>query len=174
MTNATARLYRLSRVCLALTLMLAPAAMSWAQNATDKQIQVKISGTIRAKVPCIINRNQPIGVRFGDVQISRIDGQYKTTVIPYEVDCTRAVGAALQMKISGEGASFNKALLGIPKQANLGIALKRGSEALPLNNWFTFSPAQPPILQAVLLAHTDGEITGGEFSASATMVVDYQ
>ncbi|WP_315139365.1 fimbrial protein [Achromobacter marplatensis] len=162
-------------MCLAVTLVLAPASRSLAQSdSSKKQIRIDISGTIRAKVPCIINDNQPISIPFGDVQITRIDGQYKMTVIPYTLDCKRAGSYALKMKISGDSADFNTNLLSIPTQSSLGIALKRGTTNIALNDWFSLNPASPPTLQAVLVAHGTGEITGGEFSASATMVVDYQ
>lgn len=158
-----------------LTLMLAPPSLSQAQSdVTTKQVRIQISGTIRAKVPCIINDNQPINIPFGDVQISRIDGNYKMAVIPYTLDCKRAGSYALKMKISGDGADFNTDLLGIPTQSSLGIALKRGTASIALNDWFSLNPASPPTLQAVLVAHSTGKITGGEFSAAATMVVDYQ
>jgi type 1 fimbria pilin len=166
----------LLRTCLTLPLILAPASLPLAQTVLGKnQVLVEISGTIRAKIPCIINNNKPIDIPFGDVQISRIDGkQYKITQIRYTLDCRRAQSYPLHMKISGEGAGFNSKLLGIPSQSSLGIALKRNTTNLALNDWFSLTPASPPKLEAVLVAHSEGTITGGEFSASATMVVDYQ
>lgn len=165
----------LLRACLALTLALGPASLSLAQvDESRRNVRIEISGTIRAKVPCVINDNKPINIRFDDVQISRIDGQYKMTVIPYSLNCKRANSQALKMKIAGSGAGFNTKLLAIPNQNNLGIALKWNKTDFPLNNWFSLNPASPPALQAVLVARSTGAITGGEFSAAATMVVDYQ
>ncbi|NMK48351.1 fimbrial protein [Achromobacter sp. Bel] len=164
------------RTCLTAILLMAPASLSLAQTAiANNHVRVEISGTIRAKIPCIINNNKPIDIPFGDVQISRIDGkQYKITQIRYTLDCRRAQSYPLNMKISGEGASFNPKLLGIPSQSSLGIALRRDTTLLALNDWFSLTAASPPKLEAVLVAHSEGTITGGEFSASATMVVDYQ
>lgn len=164
------------RAGLALILILAAPSLSLAQTAIAKnQVRVEISGTIRAKIPCIINNNKPIDIPFGDVQISRIDGkQYKITQIRYTLDCRRALSYPLNMKISGKGAGFNSKLLGIPGQSSLGIALKRNTTNLALNDWFSLTPASPPKLEAVLVAHSEGTITGGEFSAAATLVVDYQ
>jgi type 1 fimbria pilin len=142
----------------------------------DYQIKVEVSGTIRATVPCKINANRPINTPFGDVEIARIGGEYKKTEISYQLDCTRAGTNALKMKVEGDGAEFNTKLLRIPSQANLGIAFKRDNTALALNAWFSFySWTRPPKLHAILLANPDnGSIKSGEFSASATLVVDYQ
>lgn len=140
-------------------------------NAVEKQVTIK--GTVYASIPCVINDNKPITASFGDVQIEKIDGAYKTISLDYSLNCTRATTNELRMQVRGYNTWFDTTALLIPGNDNLGIALKKDGTQLAMNTWVDFDTRKHPVLQAVLVK-TAGVINAGAFKASATLMVDYQ
>lgn len=153
----------------ALTLTLFSAfSPSYAFN-----LNVNVSATIMDP-PCIINGNRPISVNFGnDILISRINGYNYEKSIAYTLDCSAATSNLLKMQLKGSGATFNSALLATNK-GNLGIELRSNGSKLAVNNWLNFTNPARPVLTAVLVKNAAIAPTGGVFSASSTLVVEYQ
>ncbi|WP_171045825.1 fimbrial protein [Pseudomonas edaphica] len=143
---------------------------SWI-NAAEKQVTIK--GTVYASIPCVINNNKPITASFGDVQIEKIDGVYKTITLDYSLNCTNATTNELRMYVNGRVTGFDSKALLIPNNDNIGIALIKDGTRLQLNRWFDFDPRKQPVLQTVLV-RVSGKINAGAFQASATLAVDYQ
>jgi len=136
-------------------------------------LNVNVSATIMDP-PCIINGNSPISVNFGnDILISRIDGYNYEQPIAYTLDCSAATSNLLKMQLKGSGATFNSVLLATNK-VNLGIELRSNGSKLAVNNWLNFTNPARPVLTAVLVKNAAIAPTGGVFSASSTLVVEYQ
>lgn len=137
-------------------------------------MQVNIRGTVILPPPCTINNNQTIRVDFGDeVMTTRIDGVNYKQAISYTLDCDIQKSNNLKMSIQGGPASFNAGLLSSNK-TDLAIALYQGTQQLTLNTWFNYTYPNQPVLYAVPVKRSGATLTGGEFTASATLLIDYQ
>lgn len=122
---------------------------------------------------CVINEDRPIQVEFGEVMTTRIgDDNYKMP-INYTLSCTGSTSNALKLQVKGTGATFDSTVLKT-NNSSLGLELRQGDEKLVINSWLNFNRSNPPVLWAVPVKQTGAILTGGEFSASATMAVDYQ
>lgn len=135
---------------------------------------VNIRGTIILPPPCTINNNQTIRVDFGDeVMTTRIDGiNYKQTIV-YSLNCDIQKSNNLKMSIQGGTAGFGTGYLSTNK-SDLGIALYYGTQRLNINTWFNYTYPNQPVLYAVPVKRSGATLTGGEFTASATLLIDYQ
>ncbi|HEJ7990411.1 TPA: fimbrial protein [Serratia liquefaciens] len=135
---------------------------------------IKVTVTIVAPPPCVINNNNLIEVNFGnDVMTTRIDGSYKKQSVLYSVECKNASNNAMKMQIQGNSAVFDSEVLQTNKD-DLGIALLRNGNRQPLNAWLNFTYPNLPTLEAVLVKQAGATLSGGVFSAGATMKVEYQ
>lgn len=135
---------------------------------------VNIRGTVIVPPPCTINNNQTISVDFGDeVMTTRIDGVNYRQAINYTLNCDIQKSNNLKMSLQGSTANFNSGLLRTDKNG-LGIALYRGAQPLNINTWFNYTYPSKPELYAVLVKQSGVNLTGGEFTASATLLIDYQ
>lgn len=135
---------------------------------------VNIRGTVILPPPCTINNNQTIRVDFGDeVMTTRIDGvNYKQTIV-YSLNCEIQKSNQLKMSIQGGTANFGTGLLST-NRADLGIALYYETQKLNINSWFNYTYPTQPVLYAVPVKRSGATLTGGEFNASATLLIDYQ
>lgn len=137
-------------------------------------VPVNIRGTIILPPPCIINNNQTIRVDFGDeVMTTRVDGANYKQAISYSLNCEIQKSNSLKMSIQGSPTSFNSGLLGTNKN-DLGIALYHETQQLNINTWFNYTYPNQPVLYAVPVKRGGATLTGGEFTASATLLIDYQ
>ncbi|MGQ8775442.1 fimbrial protein [Serratia sp. NA_112.1] len=133
-----------------------------------------VTVTIVAPPPCVINGNNVIEVNFGnDVMTTRVDGSYKKMPVAYRVECTNAPTNAMKMQVSGNGAGFDSGVLQT-NRADLGVAFVRNGNRVPLNSWLNFTYPNTPTLEAVLVKQAGATLSGGAFSAGATMKVEYQ
>lgn len=135
---------------------------------------IKVTVTIVAPPPCVINNNNLIEVNFGnDVMTTRIDGSYKKQPVMYSVACKNAPNNAMKLQIQGTGASFDGEVLQTNKDG-LGVALLRNGNRQPINSWLNFTYPNTPALEAVPVKQAGATLSGGTFSAGATMKVEYQ
>ncbi len=138
------------------------------------------SATVTVKVivvappPCVINDDRPVEVEFGDVMTTRVDGDNYKMPVNYTLSCTGGTSNAMKLQVKGNGAAFDATVLQTNK-TGLGIELRQGDGKLAVNSWLNFTYPNKPKLWAVPVKDRPGTtLTGGEFSAGATMVVDYQ
>lgn len=135
---------------------------------------IKVTVTIVAPPPCVINDNNLIEVNFGnDVMTTRIDGSYKKQPVVYSVECKNAPNNAMKMQIQGTGAGFDSDVLQTNKD-DLGVALLRNGNRQPINTWVNFTYPNMPTFEAVPVKQAGATLSGGVFSAGATMKVEYQ
>ncbi|CAM4236592.1 fimbrial protein [Serratia silvae] len=144
--------------------------MSAAIAATSN---LTISGNILLPPPCVINGDQLITVDFtNEVMTTRVDGINYRQPVPYTLECSAGNTNALKMRIVGVDAGFAGALY--TSKGDLGIALTNDSQAMPVNSWLNFTLPNQPKLFATLVKRPGTTLSGGPFTAGATMVIDYQ
>lgn len=144
-----------------------------------KAATLTVKGSV-TQPPCTINGGAAISVNFGDdIMTTRIDGQaYKKMPVPYSVECEGDMtgASALQIVIKGTAASFGSGLLKTDK-SGLGVQFMASGVKFPINNAaipFDYLSGQPPAIDAVLAKDSAVTLTGGVFTATATMYVNYQ
>ncbi|HEB0103793.1 TPA: fimbrial protein [Serratia marcescens] len=135
---------------------------------------VTVKVTVLAPLPCTINGNKPIEVDFGDdVMTTRIDGTNYRTPVEYTVTCTKPKKNGMRLQIAGNAAGFDGKLLQ-SSVTGLGIAFLNGGTRFSLNSWQNFTFPALPKLEAVPVKQANATLPTGEFTASATLRVDYQ
>lgn len=135
---------------------------------------IRVTVTIVGPPPCVINNNNLIEVNFGnDVMTTRIDGSYKKQPVSYSVECKNAPSNAMKVQIQGNGAGFDGEVLRTDKEG-LGIALLRNGNPQPINSWINFTYPNLPQFEAVPVKQAGATLSGGKFTAGATMKVEYQ
>lgn len=136
---------------------------------------VTVRVTVIEAPPCVINNNQTIEVNFGDVMTHRVDGTHYEQPLNYTLICTGNVSNALKMQIVGTqaGGGFGDNVLQT-SAPGLGIALMKGGSAMTLNTWSNFTYPTLPVLTAVPVKSAGVTLSGGDFTASGTMRVEYQ
>lgn len=157
---------RLAIACGAALLPLCEGAMA--------QVSVYIRGVILAPPPCVINAGSTLNVPFGDdLMTTRIDGVNYRRSVPYTLTCGPQPSNNMKITLQGTGAGFGSAYLGTSK-SDLGIKLLLNGAAWPLNNTVNFTYPTLPVIEAVPVKNPGSTLTGGAFSASATLVVALQ
>lgn len=150
------------------------AFMLFGSLAQAASTTVSVAVTIVAPPPCVINKNNLIEVNFGnDVMTTRIDGSYKKQPVVYSAGCINALNNAMKMQIQGTGASFDSDVLKTNRD-DLGVALLRNGNRQPINAWVNFTYPVLPTFEAVPVKRAGATLSGGAFSAGATMMVEYQ
>lgn len=138
------------------------------------QVSVSIRGVILAPPPCVINAGSTLNVPFGDdLMTTRIDGVNYRRGVPYTLTCGPQPSNNMKITLQGTGAGFGSAYLGTSK-SDLGIKLLLNGAAWPLNNAVNFTYPTLPVIEAVPVKNPGSTLTGGAFSASATLVVALQ
>ncbi|MBH3259857.1 fimbrial protein [Serratia marcescens] len=134
---------------------------------------VTVKVTVVAPPPCIINNDQPITVEFGEVMTTRVDGNNYKMPVNYTLECTGGSSNALALTITGNAMSSDGTALQTNK-TGLGVRLLEGSTPYTINSPIKFTYPSKPELYAVPVQQSGTTLTGGEFSAVATMNVAYQ
>lgn len=138
-------------------------------------VNVNVNVTIEAN-NCRINENKPVTVEFGTVLVDQITKA--TAKVPITIACDIVPSGTLSMAINGTASSFNKQALQTDI-SGLGITLSSPkSEVLELNTYYDVSKyfgLTSKTGSFDLMAHItqDDKVTlsGGEFNASATLVL---
>lgn len=156
---------RARRYLLAGVVCAAPLMVQAVSNVT-----VKVTVVAPA---CTVNDNKAIEVNFGDVATSRVDGKNYRTQVSYTLSCSEGASKAMKLQVQGTGSAFDGSLLGTDV-SGLGIRMQNGSSNLPLNQWVNFTYPDKPTLWAVPVKQSGVTLSGGRFSAAATLKVTYQ
>lgn len=132
---------------------------------------VRFSGTL-ISAPCKINS---IDVDFGTRVTTDVSAGKVEQAVNYTMNCTNALpGKSLKMRITGTGTGFDSQALKTSIAA-LGIKMKADDVVYPLNSDLNFSAATAkPALKALLVQQPGARLPTGGFTATATMMVDYQ
>lgn len=150
--------------------------LAWvlAQSPLMAEENMLLYGTLVEPPACVINGDQPIDVDFGkEVMTTRVDGTSYRQPLRYSLECADGVPTTLKIQIQGNGTVFDSSALRT-NMDDLGIALLSNGARFPLNTWFDMTYPNTPQLQAVPIKRSGATLSGGDFSAGATMMVDYQ
>ncbi|WP_411749729.1 fimbrial protein [Serratia marcescens] len=135
-------------------------------------VPVNINVTVVA-VPCVINDDKPIEVDFGNVLTTRVDGVNYRMPVNYTLSCPGGEDKALKLQVQGAPAAFDGKSLQTSVTA-LGIELQQGSHAISVNDWVNFTYPNKPELWVVPVKQPGATLPAGDFTAAASMKVDYQ
>lgn len=134
---------------------------------------VTIRGNVIAPPPCVINNGNTILVDFGEVMSTRIDGQRYKQPVNYTAECTKMPTNAMTLAITGNTAGFDAGLLQT-EIAGLGVRMLYQGRQLNPGEKVKFTYPVFPALEAVPVRDMTAVLTGGDFSAVATLDLDYQ
>ncbi|VXC36266.1 fimbrial protein [Pseudomonas sp. 8O] len=160
------------RTALCAALLLATFGCATSAQAID----VYFSGSLVAPPPCVINGNTDISVDFGNEMLAgRIDGSNYVRPITFTLDCSQAValGRAIKLQFKGDDASFKPNVLRTTN-SDLAIELRLNNAFFPLNSWNLMNYPTIPAFSAVPIKAAGSTLSGGTFTAAATLLVDYQ
>ncbi|OWF82272.1 hypothetical protein B4907_13860 [Yersinia kristensenii] len=139
--------------------------------------EMNFKGKLIEPPNCTINGGKAIEVDFGnEVMTSRVDGKLYSKPIVHGLKCTAPELKAMKLQIQGDGASFDSKSLKTTNE-NLAIEISANGNKLAPKEWLNFDytdEASLPQLTAVPVKNKDKPLTGGDFTATATMMVDYQ
>lgn len=136
---------------------------------TDVTVRV----TVMEPPSCVINGNRVIDVDFGEVLINRVDGNNYKQDINYTLECQGGTNKIMKMKVQGTPTYFDGSAL----QTNIesfGISLLSNGGLARINDWIYFIYPDKPKLQAVPVKNPGAKLSGGQFSAAATLMVNYE
>ncbi len=134
---------------------------------------ITIRGNVIAPPPCVINNGNTILVDFGEVMSTRIDGQRYKQPVNYTAECTKMPTNAMTLAITGNTAGFDAGLLQT-EIAGLGVRMLYQGRPLNPGEKVKFTYPVFPALEAVPVRDMTAVLTGGDFSAVATLELDYQ
>lgn len=139
--------------------------------------EINFKGKLIEPPNCTINDGQSIEVDFGnEIMTSRVDGSLYTKSISHGIKCSKPELAAMKLQIKGIGASFDGTSLQTSNE-NLAIQLSANGKKLGVNEWLDFDytdDASIPKLDAVPMKKPSATLAGGDFTATATLMVDYK
>lgn len=151
-----------------ITLTGLPLALAW--NA-----QVNFSGTLVRPPSCIINNDTPIDLDFGDnLLTTRIDGVHYRQRLNWTLVCSDNPSNSMHLRITGSGASFDATALATNVHG-LGIRFSQGAAntTLNLNDWLDFTYPTLPVLTAIPVKDPSVKLSGGTFTAGATLITEF-
>lgn len=137
-------------------------------------VSVNFQGTLVEAMPCSINNDQAIELDFGDAVIIRnLDGQRYSQPLNYELDCGVGSISTVRLSLNGSPTQFDGAAVQTDI-TGLGIRVNQGGQPFTLNTPLVINPASPPELVAVPVADPGQAPSPGVFSATATLLAEYQ
>ncbi|HDL7749478.1 TPA: fimbrial protein [Yersinia enterocolitica] len=139
--------------------------------------EMTFKGTLIEPPTCTINGDKPINVDFGkEVMTSRVDGKLYSKPVEHGLKCEGLKIPGMKLQIEGVPASFDTKSLKT-SNANLAVQISADAKQLDVNTWLKFTHGETPKipkLTVVLVKNKEGTLKGGDFTASATMKVDYE
>lgn len=156
-------------------LLLAYGCLLWAlSQGAQADVNVTIRGVVVAPPSCSINRGTTLAVDFGDnLMTTRINGVNYRKTVPYTLTCTGLPSNGMTLRFTGTGAAFDSTALATSK-SDLGIKLYINSAGWGLNTAVRFTYPTLPRVEAVPIKKPGVTLTGGAFTAVATLVAVVQ
>lgn len=159
------------KICLIICLI------SFLYSNQSISLGVNINGNLIVTPPeCILNNNQKEMIHFGDILLSRIDGMNYKHNLSLELNCTNLVKNNLTLSIQGDPSSFNA---GVLKTSNkkLGLIFYMNGVKQDINKKINIKYLDLPSLEVSPVKNISSDFDdtdGGDFTALATLNVDYQ
>jgi hypothetical protein len=148
----------------------------------DNSSQIDLYGTLIEPPPCTINNGQDIDVPFGEnVGISRVDGVNYKKNVDYQITCDDSSGdntVTLGLIVNGQPTTFDSAAVQAQIEGStstdLGIKLILGGNDFSLNKRVNINKDTPPLLEAVPVKKPGTTLPEGQFTATATLMANYE
>lgn len=155
-----------------LVLLLATCWISLAVAGSSQQT-ITVSMTVLDPPPCTINGGKAIEVDFGKVIADDLDDSDYSRAVNINLSCRGQVKNQLRLQIKGTPARDNKSYLQT-NLTNMAIKFTSNGKIVSVNDWLNFNwPYTHELRAAPVMSHAN-VLTGGAFSASATLYVEYQ
>lgn len=144
--------------------------------AGSKSVAMVLRVLVDAPPPCTVTS---ASVEFGNVFISKIDGVSYKRPIDYSLVCNNLAMDDLRLNMQATTTVINGETVIDTGIAGFGIRIQKASDHSILDltpgTWLPFNfSSGAPALEAVPVVQSGVTLTAAEFSASATIVVDYQ
>ncbi len=141
---------------------------------TSALANLTFDGTLNEPAPCTINSGSNIEIDFDDVGVNKVDGQNYRKAVNYTITCNAGT-LPWQMMLSVRGAATTFESTALQSSvADLGIRLLQNGVPMELNTQLPITPATPPVLEAVPIKRSGTSLQPGGFSASATLLAEFQ
>ena len=151
--------------------VLTVLSMALCSNATAN---VAFNGTLIEPPPCTINDGSTIEVDFKEVGISKVDGEHYRQPVNYIITCTAGtLPWEMILTVRGTATTFESSAVQ-SSVVDLGIKLLQNGLPLELNTPLVITPSSPPVLEAVPVKRPGSTLAPGGFTASATLLANYQ
>ncbi|WP_193138582.1 fimbrial protein [Klebsiella aerogenes] len=158
---------------LAMTCTLTVSIRSVQAAQVGDSRSITFHGTLRKK-PCHIANDGDIYIHFGNVGIRKLDGQRYLQDIPYTLKCDELDPSwMLKMTLKGTQSGFENTALKT-NVSGLGIRILEEGQPLEINKAFDISYDRPPKLQAVPVQQNNVKLVEQGFSATATLLAEYE
>ncbi|CAI0971856.1 fimbrial protein [Serratia fonticola] len=159
----------------AICLLMTALGMTLPQ-AQANTVNLNLTLTILAPSECTLNNNQQQVVHFGDILLTRIDGNNYKRPVPLSLTCTNLAKNDLALTLQGDAASFSSN--GALKTSNdkLGVVFYVNNTRQAINQPFAINYTTLPTLEVAPVKDAAAsylDTDGGYFSASATLRVEY-
>ena len=145
-------------------------------SAAAFSLSANFSGQLIEPPLCQVNGNKPIAVEFGPVIISQINGDNYKQPVPWDIVCSGTPDKSMRIKLSGTPGAFDANLLAT-SQPDLAIRIVQGKTnetQLPLNSWLPFTWPTLPDIKLAPAKKSQAQLSAGDFTAVADLVVEYQ
>ena len=145
--------------------------------AGSKPVNMVLRVQVDGPPPCTVTGSD---VDFGDVLIRRIDGSQYLQPVTYKLDCGQRLTGAddLRMQLQGPTSVINGETVLNTVIDGFGIRIQNATNdsliTVGSSAWLPFSIDNQPTLEAVPVKQNGVSLVSSAFSATATMVVDYQ
>ncbi|MED7793083.1 fimbrial protein [Klebsiella aerogenes] len=148
----------------------------------DNTAQINLSGTLIEPPPCTINNGETIAVNFGDnVGTHRVDGINYKQKINYSITCKEdplnnpwVMGLTVVATPSQIGEAVMQAHIDGSSSTDLGIKMILDGSDFTLNERKEINLGSLPVLEAVPIQMPGATLPEGHFSATATLLADYE
>ncbi|MHC8339467.1 fimbrial protein [Pseudomonas sp. HLT2-19-2] len=139
-------------------------------NATG----MSFSGTLISAPVCTMTE-KPMDIKFGLVDVMKVDsGRYEQPV-EYTPKCVNTEHASqfyVSLAFKGDVSNFESSYLATDN-VNLAIKVWDGTNVLAVNrSMLVYDITKFPALKAVLMKRPNANLSGGKFSATATLRID--
>lgn len=136
--------------------------------------QVNFKGRVIDNVACTINNDQAILVKFDRITPKMADGKQVIRKLDVKITCMDEYkDSGLKMQIVGTPSTSDYVMK--TSLDDMGIVFYQNQTPVELHKWFNLpKPAENLQLTASPLLKENSNIKGGDFNASATLLVSVQ
>lgn len=144
-----------------------------AEDASTTAINLNLTLKLQAAA-CTINNNQNIAVSLGDnIPLDELDGDNYKKLLPLNINCNNTSSQdTLNLTINGTAASFDQKVLKTSTKG-LGIKFTSRGRQIKIGESISFNRSTIPSVYATPIKGSF-KIQGGEFTASASVKIEYE